>query len=134
PSPIPVSQLSREREGDRKSRAPKFDAIHRSILSGLLGHIAQREERNLYKAARGREVMVFPGSSLSDRTDKKSCRTIPDQTAKVSQPEWIVAGEIVETSQLFARTLAQIDPAWIAELGSHVCKVSHTDPHWDREL
>src|SRR6185437_13230013 len=47
------------------------------------------------------------------------------------QPQWIVAGEIVETSQLFARTVAGIDPQWIFQLAPHCCKVSHQNPHWN---
>jgi ATP-dependent helicase HrpA len=113
-----------------------YDAIHRSILSGLIGHVAHREERNLYKAAGNRDVTMFPGSALYERgerpvkgRDAKAQRNPPPKP-KSNQPPWIVAGEIVETSQLFARTVAGIDPQWIYQLAPHCCKVTHQNPHW----
>ena len=110
-----------------------YEAIHRSILAGLLGHVATRKEPNLYQAASNREVNVFPGSALFSRAPKprKGKARPADETAdKSGQPEWIMAGEIVETSQRFARTVAGIDPLWIADLAPHVCIVSHLNPHW----
>lgn len=109
-------------------------AIHRSVLTGLFGHVAHREERNQYRTAGNRQVMVFPGSGLFDRNGQsgKGSREGADATkADISQPEWVVAGELVETSRLYIRTLAKIDPAWIIELGEHVCKCSYTDPQWN---
>ncbi|MBA4148602.1 MAG: ATP-dependent RNA helicase HrpA [Verrucomicrobia bacterium] len=111
-----------------------YPAIHRSILAGLIGHVAHREERNTYKASGNREVTVFPGSSLYERgeTQKKRVPKNEKQQPKqrTNQPEWIVAGEIVETSQLFARTIAGIDPQWIFQLAPHACKLTHQNPHW----
>jgi len=114
-----------------------YEAIHRSILAGLLGHIATRAERNLYRAAANRQLNVFPGSALFERApvqgrSRKASSKDPRAPTpeKTSQPEWIMAGEIVETSQLFARTLAGIDPAWIIELAPHLCKTSFHNPHW----
>jgi len=105
------------------------DAIHRSILAAQLGHVAMKEERNLYKAAGNREVSVFPGSNLYERREKNG-KGKPGQD-KGRQPPWIVAGEIVQTSQLFARTLARVDPNWIAELGAHLCQFKYSEPHWN---
>ncbi|MBB5034819.1 ATP-dependent RNA helicase HrpA [Prosthecobacter vanneervenii] len=105
------------------------NAIHRSILAAQLGHIAMKEERNLYKAAGNRQVCVFPGSNLYERREKNG-KGKPGQD-KGRQPQWIVAGEIVQTSQLFARTLARIDPNWIAELGVHLCQFKYSEPHWN---
>ncbi len=102
------------------------DALHRCILAGQLGHIAQKADRNLYKAAGNREVTVFPGSNLYERREKKG--KPGQQTTK--QPLWIVAGEIVQTSQLFARTIARVDPLWIAELGAHLCQFKYSEPHY----
>jgi ATP-dependent helicase HrpA len=111
-----------------------YDAIHRSILAGLTGHVARREERNSYKAAGNRLLNVFPGSALFDRGEpsrKPGARNAPPAPRpRSTQPQWIVAGEIVETSQLFARTLAGIDPQWIYQLAPHCCKVTHLAPHW----
>lgn len=103
------------------------DAVHRSILAGQLGNIALREERNLYKAAGNRQVTVFPGSCLYERREKKPGKPGAE---KSKQPLWMVAGEIVQTSQLFARTLAKIDPAWVADIGSHLCQHKYSEPHW----
>jgi ATP-dependent helicase HrpA len=113
-----------------------YEAIHRSILSGLIGHVARREDRNAYKASGNRLATMFPGSALYDRGGKPVGRreAKPAQPGPVkpksSQPEWIVAGEIVETTQLFARTVAGIDPLWIYQLAPHCCKVTHQNPHW----
>ncbi len=111
-----------------------YEAIHRSILAGLIGHVALHEERNLYKGFGNRELTVFPGSVLYERGEpprrqvNKGAK--PPPKPKSNQPRWMVAGEIVETSQLFARTLAGIDPQWIYQLAPHCCKVTHVNPHW----
>src|SRR5688500_17158635 len=107
-----------------------YGKIHRSILSGLLTHIAQRREKNIYCATGNRETMVFPGSNLFDKNVTKK-QTPPAE--KSFQPDWIVAGEIVETSRLYARTLAAIYPEWVVELGAHICKFVHLEPHWNRQ-
>lgn len=101
-------------------------AIHRCILAAHLGQIGMRIERNVYKAGGNREVMVFPGSVFYERREKN------DKKGQeiTRQPPWVVAGEIVQTSQLFARTLAKVDPEWIAELGAHLCQHKYSEPHW----
>ncbi|HMJ91127.1 MAG TPA: DUF3418 domain-containing protein, partial [Candidatus Acidoferrum sp.] len=115
-----------------------YEAIHRSILAGLIGHVATREERNVYKGAGNRPLALFPGSVIYERgvpAKKPGARggKTPVPKPKTNQQQWIVAGEIVETSQLFARTLAGIDPQWIFQLAPHVCKVTHRNPHWSPE-
>jgi ATP-dependent helicase HrpA len=116
-----------------------YEAVHRSILAGLLGHVAQRTERNQYKGAANRQLVAFPGSALYDRGEKRPRRRTPNREpssrtpelpAAPPQPEWIVAGEIVETSQVFARTLAGIEPGWIIDLAPHLCRVTHQNPQW----
>jgi ATP-dependent helicase HrpA len=113
-----------------------YDAIHRSILAGLLGHIALKTERNIYTAAGKRQVVIFPGSVLSLKSQpgkRHKQRMAEEDPNRSTQPEWIVAGEIVETTRLFARTVAGIDPLWILDLGSHLCRVAHQNPRWDRQ-
>ena len=105
------------------------DRIHRCILAGQLGHIAMREGKNVYKAGGNREVMIFPGSNLYERREKNGPKVKPGQEA-TKQPAWIVAGEIVHTSQLFARMVARVQPEWIAELGAHLCQYKYSEPHW----
>ena len=113
-----------------------YAAIHRSILTGLLGHVALRKERNQYQGAGNRPLALFPGSALYDRNERQSkpaARNANLPAAKpvsTQQPPWIVAGEIVETSQLFARTVAGIDPLWIVQLAPHLCKTTHQNPQW----
>ena len=113
-----------------------YEAIHRSILSGMTGHVAHREDRNTYKGSANRLLTVFPGSALAERSERPvktrshPASQRPATPASSSQPEWIVAGEIVETSQLFARTLAGIDPHWIYQVAPHCCKLTHQNPHW----
>ena len=98
-----------------------YEGVHRSVLSGLLSNVALKQERNLYRAARGREVMIFPGSGLFARGDAK----------KTATPQWIVAAEMVETSRLFARTVARIQPEWLEDLGGHLCHYSHKEPYYN---
>jgi ATP-dependent helicase HrpA len=113
-----------------------YAAIHRSILTGQLGHVALRKERNQYQGTSSRQIAVFPGSALFDRNEKppKNLHThkgkMPPKPVSTQQPAWIMAAEIVETSQLFARTVAGIDPLWIVQLAPHLCKTTHQNPHW----
>ena len=98
----------------------KVDAIHRSVLSGLLGHIATRssskESPNEYVAARGGKAHIFPGSGLFKR-----------------KPAWIMAAELVETTRLYARTVAPIQPQWAERLGEHLVQRTHAEPHWQAQ-
>jgi ATP-dependent helicase HrpA len=114
-----------------------YEAIHRSILAGLLGHVGTRQERNLYQGPGNRQLNVFPGSVLFERTPSGQAKRKNPNPApkndKTSQPEWIVAGEIVETSQLFGRTLAGIEAGWIVALAPHLCKTTCFNPHWSVE-
>ncbi len=100
-----------------------YDAIHRSVVSGLLGNVAQKKEDNMYRAARGRDVMLFPGSGLFQRREGR-------EEDKKSTPGWVVAAEVVETSRLFARTVARIQPSWLTELGAHLCRASYKEPFY----
>ncbi len=110
-----------------------YRAIHRSVLAGLLGNVARWDEENrIYKATQDRRVVLFPGSVLHRREE-------PRQRGRDAKPErkppraapWIMASEIVETSRLYARTCARIDPAWVLDLGAHIVKSSHSEPFWN---
>ncbi len=107
-----------------------YQAIHRSILPGLLVNIAYRDEGNLFRAAGDRKVMIFPGSGLFEKKalkpGKKTQKKKPAQLQK--KRDWIIAAEIVETNRLYARTTARIDPQWAVELGAHICKSSYSEP------
>jgi ATP-dependent helicase HrpA len=116
---------------------PAYRAIHRSILAGLLGNIAHYDEQSrLYKATHDRRVTVFPGSALHQREapNKKalgSGLSAKSSTSPRRTPRWIIASEIVETSRLYARTCARLDPAWALELGAHIVRISHSEPFWN---
>jgi len=92
-----------------------FRVVHRALLAGLLGNIGMRDETdNNYTGARGIKFWVHPGSG----TKKPG--------------KWIVAAELVETTRLYARTVATIDPLWLEELGAHLLKKHRDDPHWEK--
>ncbi|MFC4948565.1 ATP-dependent RNA helicase HrpA [Pseudonocardia sp. GCM10023141] len=93
------------------------DRIHISVLAGLLSQIGLREaETREYLGARGAKFMIFPGSSLAKK-----------------QPRWVMAAELVETSRLFARTVARIKPEWIEPVAGHLVKRTYSEPHWSRK-
>jgi ATP-dependent helicase HrpA len=101
---------------------PGYRAIHRSILSGLLGNIAEwHEEGGFYKAPHDRKAALFPGSVLFKREEKR--RPPADAPQRGAQkkgsksPRWIMAAEVMETSKLYARTCARLDPQWAVERG-----------------
>ncbi|MEI6105918.1 MAG: ATP-dependent RNA helicase HrpA [Opitutae bacterium] len=117
---------------------PAYRAIHRSILAGLLGNIATRTEEGDYHAAHDRRVSVFPGSALFEKSERKvdprksaSGGRAPPAKPKVAK--WLMAAEVMETSRLYARTCARIDPQWVLDLGSHLLRVAHSEPFWNAE-
>ena len=121
-----IRETLNEIKGFRFNRKPAgYDAVHRAVLTGLLSSVARQEEGNIYQAARSREVMVFPGSGLFRPNKGKK----PVESG--GPPGWLVAAEIVETSRLFARTVARIQPEWLAELGSHLCRASYDQPYFN---
>lgn len=97
-------------------RPEGYAAIHQALLAGLLSGIAERGERHEYKAAGGLSVTLWPGSGLFRRS-----------------PKWIVAAEIVETSNRFARTVAELDTEWIEYAGRDLLKHSYNQPHWSEK-
>jgi ATP-dependent helicase HrpA len=98
----------------KPEQASGYRAIHRALLTGLLGNVGMRDEEGAYTGARGIKFWVHPGS----------------WTKKPGK--WIVAAELVETTRLFARTVAAIEPRWLEELGAHLLKRSRSDPHWEK--
>ncbi|QYM78497.1 DUF3418 domain-containing protein [Horticoccus luteus] len=134
---LPLRGADRERGKDPLAwGTPAYRAIHRSVLAGLLGNIAYYDEDNrIYKATHDRRVTLFPGSVLANRGDTKKAPGGGEAKAKraAKPPAWIMAAEVVETSRLFARTCARLDPAWVLELASHLIKQSHSEPFWNEE-
>jgi ATP-dependent helicase HrpA len=92
------------------------DAIHRALLAGLLAHVGAYDDRTRdYQGARGSRFVIFPGSALARR-----------------RPDWVVAAELVETSRLFARVCAQIDPAWVEQAAGNLVRRSYSEPRWSK--
>jgi len=130
-----LERTLRELKEFRLNQKPaEYDQIHRALLSGLLSGVARHEEGNDYRATRNRKVMIFPGSGLFKRTErKKGKRVVPKKQGKEKSPRFILSAEFMETSQLFARTVARIDPQWILRLGKHVLTHKYTEPFYDKK-
>ena len=119
-----------------QSPLQSYVAIHRSILTGLLSNVAHKEEEHNYRGSRNRKALLFPGSALFDHETAKKQRkasyakkTKP-KPAKTTAPQWIVCGEWMETSRLFARTAAKIDVEWIEDLAGDLLQTRHSEPRW----
>ncbi len=94
-----------------------YESIHRALLAGLLGNIGCKSEDSAhYLGARGMKFLIHPGSALVKRAGK-----------------WIAAAEITETSKLFARCVARIEPDWLESVGAHLMRRSWFDPHWEKK-
>ena len=94
----------------------EYEAIHTSLLSGLLSGIGILDEERTYKGASNIDFQIWPGSSV-----------------KFLRPRWLMAAEVVETHQRYARTVAAIDPAWIERLAEHLLKPIYEQPHFSRK-
>ncbi|WP_058047544.1 ATP-dependent RNA helicase HrpA [Streptomyces roseifaciens] len=93
------------------------DRVHQSLLAGLLSHIGLKDtEKNDYLGARSAKFAVFPGSALFRK-----------------QPRWIMSAELVETSRLWARVNAKVEPEWIEPLAQHLVKRNYSEPHWEQK-
>ncbi|MEC3765739.1 ATP-dependent RNA helicase HrpA [Cupriavidus sp. SS-3] len=100
---------------------PTYEQVHQALLTGLLGNVGCRIEDGdgkgrEYLGARGIKFHLWPGSLIARKVGR-----------------WVVAAELVETSRLFARTLARIEPEWLEQVGRHLLKVSWSDPHWEKK-
>jgi ATP-dependent helicase HrpA len=101
--------------GNLEISETRYEKIHKAVLSGFLSNIAMRKEKNFFRAGKGKDVMIFPGSGLFNKARA-----------------WVVAAEMVETSRVFARTVANIDNAWLEALGGDLCRRTYLDPHWEK--
>lgn len=114
----------------------RYRALHRAILSGLLANVAVREQGNAFKATADRRVLLFPGSTLFAKPNRKNEPAPPASSPRERGGRhgyWIVCGEVLETTRLYARTCARIDPQWILDIGRHQCRFSYTEPAWHPE-
>ncbi|WP_370277931.1 ATP-dependent RNA helicase HrpA [Pontibacterium sp.] len=93
-----------------------YNSIHKSLLSGLLSQMGFKQENKEYLGARNKKFHIFPGSMLFKKA-----------------PKWIMAAELVETSKLYARMVARIEPEWAEALAKHLVKRSYLEPHWEKK-
>ncbi len=93
------------------------DKVHAALLSGLLSHLGLKDgDRNEYVGARGAKFAIFPGSALARKP-----------------PRWVMAAELVETSRLWGRVAARVEPEWAEKIATHLVKRSYSEPHWEKK-
>jgi len=114
------AQIMQVMKGDLKmplnTTEAAYENIHRALLTGLLSNIGFRHEQYEYIGARGLKFFIFPGSGQHK-----------------AKPKWIMAAEQVETSKVYARTVAKIEPEWIEAVATHLVKHNYFDPHWEKK-
>jgi ATP-dependent helicase HrpA len=93
-----------------------YENIHRALLAGFLDHLGIKTEKNTFVGSRNRTFYAFPGSSLHRKP-----------------PKWLMAAEITETTRVYARTLAGIDPRWVEHQAAHLLKRQVSEPHWQKK-
>lgn len=96
--------------------AGRYTTIHQALLTGLLSGVALAGDKNEYTGAGGLKLFLWPGSGVF-----------------AAKPKWIVAGELVETTRQYARTVAAVQPEWIEPLAEHLVKKTYSDPHWSNK-
>ncbi|CAM5221430.1 ATP-dependent helicase [Alishewanella longhuensis] len=111
-----LTQVAQEQQLTLNSNAAGYQPLHSALLSGLLGQIGCRDSEADYLGPRQTRFYAFPGSHLFKR-----------------KPKWVMAAEWVETSRLYARTLAKIEPEWIEPLAQHLVNRSYSEPHWEKK-
>jgi ATP-dependent helicase HrpA len=93
----------------------QYETIHRALLAGLISQVAERKEQAEYLGANGTKLHIHPGSGQFK-----------------AKPPWIVSAEQVQTSKVYARNVARIDPRWVEEVGEHLVRRHYYEPHWER--
>ena len=111
-----LSLICKELQLSNNATPADFPKLHKAILSGLLSQIGQKTEDGDYLGARQRRFWIHPSSGLGKK-----------------RPQWLMAAELVETTKLFARQVAKIEPDWIEPLAGHLIKKNHFEPHWEKK-
>jgi ATP-dependent helicase HrpA len=104
--------------GWRENELPgDYESIHKALLAGLIGNFGcKSDESGQYLGARGIRFLIHPGSPLQKKAGA-----------------WMLAAEITETTRLYGRCVARIEPEWLEEVGAHLVKKQHFDPHWEKK-
>jgi len=114
---FPLEDIANQSQQKQDPNIPaSLVPVHQALLAGLLSHLGQQDENREFKGARGSKFFIFPGSALAKKP-----------------PKWLMSAELVETSRLFARMNARIDPIWIEPLAGHLIKRSYSEPHWEKK-
>ena len=93
-----------------------YEQVHRALLAGLIGNVGMKAlDGDHYHGARGLQFHIWPGSGL-----------------KKNRPRWIMAGELQETTRVFARNVARVEPDWIEKAAAHLVERTYVEPHWDK--
>lgn len=112
-----IHQSMREMDYKLNDEPGNYQNIHSAILVGLLSHIGIKDqEKNEYQGARNARFNIFPASGLFKK-----------------QPKWVMVAELVETSKLWGRIAAKIQPEWVEPLAQHLIKRSYSEPHWSKK-
>ncbi|WP_261359886.1 ATP-dependent RNA helicase HrpA [Vibrio sp. CyArs1] len=112
-----IHQAMREMDEKLNQEPGSYQSVHTALLVGLLSHIGVKDqEKNEYQGARNARFHIFPASGLFKK-----------------QPKWIMSAELVETSKLWGRIIAKIQPEWIEPLAKHLIKRSYSEPHWSKK-
>ncbi len=114
-----------------------YARLHQALLAGLLGRIGKRTDDGDYLGARGVRFLLWPGSGLARaaRDRRQAAREAGDQPSEIRRkgqiPAWVVAAELADTSRLFGRGVAEIDPLWVEELAGPLAKRSYSEPFYE---
>ncbi len=114
-----------------------YARLHKALLAGLLGRTGKRTEEGDYLGARGVRFHLWPGSGIihASREKRDASREAGDKPSEIKRkslgPAWVMGAELAETSRLFARGVAEIDPLWIEELAGPLAKRSYSEPYYD---
>ncbi|HQP66129.1 MAG TPA: ATP-dependent RNA helicase HrpA [Quisquiliibacterium sp.] len=102
----------------KRNEAPApYDALHQALLTGMLGNLGFKDaDEAQYQGTHQTRFSIHPGSALARKP-----------------PRWLMAGELVDTGRLYARTVARIEPAWIERAAAHLIRTSYSEPHWEKK-
>ncbi|RLA02779.1 MAG: ATP-dependent RNA helicase HrpA, partial [Gammaproteobacteria bacterium] len=125
-----LKRLMIEKKYTINNKAADYDAIHKALLSGLVSQIGEKTSDGNYQSTRSNQFYIFPGSGLFQRA-RKNNEQLSDK--KAESAKWLLAGELVETTRLYARQVAKIDPAWLESIAPHLLKHKYTEPYWSRK-
>lgn len=111
-----LSLICRDLQLSVNKEPADYPKLHKAVLSGLLSQIGQKSEEGDYLGARQRRFWIHPSSGLGKK-----------------RPQWLMTAELVETTKLYARMVAKIEPDWIEPLAGHLVKKNYFEPHWEKK-